>query len=51
MEKLSAQVQMLGGFCLSIGSISITDLQQQAKKPWNILQYMIYYHKRKIPSQ
>ncbi len=50
MEKLSAQVQMLGGFCLSIGSISITDLQQQAKKTWNILQYLIYYHNRKIPS-
>ncbi|RKJ05093.1 SARP family transcriptional regulator [bacterium D16-54] len=49
MEKLSAQVQMLGGFCLTIGSISITD-QQQAKKPWNILQYLIYYHNRRIPS-
>lgn len=51
MEKLSAQVQMLGVFCLTIGSVSITDRQQQAKKPWNILQYLIYYHSRRIPSR
>lgn len=50
MNNLSAQVQMLGGFRLTIGDISITNKVQQAKKPWTILEYLVYYHSREIPS-
>lgn len=41
---------MLGGFRLTIGDISITNKVQQAKKPWTILEYLVYYHSREIPS-
>lgn len=50
MKNLSAQVQMFGGFRLTIGDTSITNKIQQAKKPWNILEYLVYYHNREIPS-
>lgn len=41
---------MFGGFRLTIGDISITNKIQQAKKPWTILEYLVYYHSREIPS-
>ena len=50
MKNLTAQVQMLGGFCLTIGDISITNKVQQAKKPWTILEYLVYYHDREISA-
>ena len=50
MKNLTAQVQMLGGFCLTIGDVSITNKVQQAKKPWTILEYLVYYHDREISA-
>ncbi len=41
---------MFGDFRLTIGDISITSKVQQAKKPWTILEYLVYYHNREIPS-
>lgn len=50
MKKISAQVQMLGGFCLTIGKVSVSNQVQQAKKPWNILEYLVYNSNREISS-
>lgn len=50
-NKITAQVQMLGDFCLSVGGGSITSKAQQAKKPWNILEYLAYHHDRNVPSE
>lgn len=41
---------MLGGFSLTIGDISVTNKIQQARKPWNILEYLVYYHDREVPA-
>ncbi len=41
---------MLGGFCLTIGKVSVSNQVQQAKKPWNILEYLVYNRNREISS-
>lgn len=41
---------MLGGFCLTIGKVSVSNQVQQAKKPWNILEYLVYNSNREISS-
>lgn len=49
--KIKARVQMLGEFSLTIDDVTITSKGQQAKKPWNILEYLVYYHNRDISSE
>lgn len=50
-SKITAQVQMLGDFRLTIGDVTISSKSQQAKKPWNILEYLIYYNDRDVTSE
>lgn len=39
---------MLGGFSVAFGAKRIDALGNQAKKPWNLLEYLITYRKREI---
>lgn len=50
MNILTAKVQMLGGFQMTLGDITITDHAHQSKKPWSILEYLITYHYRDISA-
>lgn len=50
MDTIRAQVQMLGGFRMTINGISITDQSNQAKKPWSILEYLITFRNREVAS-
>lgn len=43
-------VQTLGQFSVSIGGHSINNKENQAKKPWSILQYLIAFRNRDITS-
>lgn len=43
-------VQTLGQFSVSIGGHSINNKDNQAKKPWSILQYLIAFRNRDITS-
>lgn len=49
MEKPTVSVNMLGTFSITIGDISITDYNNQAKKPWELLEYLITFRNREIP--
>lgn len=42
-------VNMLGGFSISIGDQEIVDQNNQAKKPWSLLEYLITFRGRDIP--
>lgn len=44
-------IQTLGQFSITIGGKSINNNANQAKKPWNILEYLITYRNRDISSQ
>ncbi|WP_143321919.1 BTAD domain-containing putative transcriptional regulator [Clostridium sp. HBUAS56010] len=44
-------VNMLGGFSISIGDKSIVDQNNQAKKPWSLLEYLITFRGRDIPVE
>lgn len=48
IENITASVQMLGGFHLTINGVTISDRSSQAKKPWSILEYLITFHNREI---
>lgn len=50
MDTIHAQVQMLGGFRMTINGISITDQENQSKKPWSILEYLITFRNREVSS-
>ena len=42
-------VNMLGGFSVTIGDKIIVDQNNQAKKPWSLLEYLITFRGRDIP--
>ncbi|MFR3729827.1 BTAD domain-containing putative transcriptional regulator [Lacrimispora sp.] len=44
-------VNMLGGFSISIGNKAIVDQNNQAKKPWSLLEYLITFRGRDIPVE
>lgn len=44
-------VNMLGGFSISIGDRAIVDQNNQAKKPWSLLEYLITFRGRDIPVE
>lgn len=44
-------VNMLGGFSISIGDKIIIDQNNQAKKPWSLLEYLIIFRDRDIPVE
>ena len=44
-------VNMLGGFSISIGDKAIVDKNNQAKKPWSLLEYLITFRGRDIPVE
>ncbi|MGN0157836.1 MAG: BTAD domain-containing putative transcriptional regulator [Brotaphodocola sp.] len=50
MNTIYMQVQMLGGFRMTINDISITDQANQSKKPWSILEYLITFRGREVSS-
>lgn len=50
MDTIHAQVQMLGGFRMTINGASITDQANQSKKPWSILEYLITFRNREVSS-
>lgn len=50
MDTITAQVQMLGGFRMTINGITISDQSNQSKKPWSILEYLITFRNREISS-
>lgn len=41
-------VNMLGEFSVTIGNISIVDQNNQSKKPWSLLEYLITFRERDI---
>lgn len=49
-ESITATVQMLGGFHLTINGTTISDRSNQAKKPWSVLEYLITFHNREVSS-
>lgn len=51
MQKPIIYVNMLGEFSISIGGKTITDQSNQAKKPWSLLEYLISFRSRDIPSE
>lgn len=51
MQKPIIYVNMLGGFSISIGGKTITDQNNQAKKPWSLLEYLITFRGRDIPVE
>ncbi len=50
-NNFTIQIQMLGDFCLTVNGSSISSKAQQAKKPWNILEYLAYYHEKNVSSE
>lgn len=50
MNTPTIYVQMLGGFSVTCQERSINDQSSQSKKPWNILEYLITFRDRDIPS-
>lgn len=50
MDTTTAQVQMFGGFRMTINGITITDQTNQSKKPWSILEYLITFRNREVSS-
>ena len=44
-------VNMLGGFSVSMGDRTIIDQNNQAKKPWSLLEYLITFRGRDIPVE
>ncbi len=50
MNTPTIYVQMLGGFSVTYNDNSINDQSSQSKKPWNILEYLITFRDRDIPS-
>lgn len=44
-------VNMLGGFSITIGDKTVTDQNNQAKKPWSLLEYLITFRDRDIPVE
>lgn len=51
MNNITAHIQMFGGFCISIGDKTISDIRHQSKKPWNLLEYLVAYRERNISAQ
>lgn len=47
---LSASVSMLGGFSITIGDKTINNQNNQSKKPWILLEYLITFRNRDISS-
>ncbi|MEG0566494.1 MAG: helix-turn-helix domain-containing protein, partial [Hungatella sp.] len=41
-------VNMLGEFSIKIGSKAVSDRNNQAKKPWILLEYLITFRNRSI---
>lgn len=44
-------VNMLGEFSITIGSQTIMDRNNQSKKPWSLLEYLITFRDRNIPVE
>lgn len=49
MNTPIVNVQMLGGFTITLDGNTIDDQFHQSKKPWNILEYLITFRNRDIP--
>lgn len=45
------RVNMLGRFSISLGDKEIVDQNNQAKKPWSLLEYLITFRGRDIPVE
>lgn len=50
MDIPTFYVQMLGGFSITCNDITMNDQSSQSKKPWTILEYLITFHERGIPT-
>lgn len=50
-QEFIISVNMLGGFSISIGDNEIVDQNNQAKKPWSLLEYLITFRGRDIPVE
>lgn len=44
-------VNMLGGFSITIDGKTVADQNNQAKKPWSLLEYLITFRDRDIPAE
>jgi DNA-binding SARP family transcriptional activator len=49
-KRPSFYVTMLGDFSVSLGRNTVSDHDNQSKKPWIILEYLITFRKRDIPA-
>lgn len=50
-QESIVHVNMLGGFSISMGDRTIVDQNNQAKKPWSLLEYLITFRGRDIPVE
>lgn len=50
-DDIVIYVNMLGEFSVTIGGLSIIDQNNQSKKPWSLLEYLITFRDRDIPVE
>lgn len=47
-DKPTIYVNTLGGFSIKVGNQEINDNNNQSKKPWHLLEYLVIYQKKEI---
>lgn len=50
MNNKTIQIKMLGGCQIRVGDVVISEQTHQSRKPWLLLEYLIYNHKRMVSS-
>lgn len=50
MEQLTVHIHMLGDFSITFGDITINESDDHSRKPWGLLEYLIYHHNQMISS-
>jgi len=50
MDKKNIQIKMLGGCQIRVGDAVINEQAHQSRKPWLLLEYLIYNHARMVAS-
>lgn len=50
MEQPTFHIHMLGGFSITYDGISISENNTYSRKPWGLLEYLIYHHGQMIAS-
>lgn len=51
MDQPIIHICMLGGFSITLGAVSINENDDHSRKPWGLLEYLIYHHDQMIASE